>query len=175
MHKGFVVWLTGLSGSGKTTVGCLLEGKLRSIGARVEMLDGDIVRTRLCRDLGFSRADRNENIRRIGFVCELLARNNVIVIVAAISPYREVREEIRALIDEFVEIYMRCRMEVLLDRDTKGLYKRALAGEIQHFTGISDPYEPPLAPEVVIDSSSERPEESLQKIWASLSVRRLVT
>src|SRR5581483_4432000 len=152
MHKGFTVWLTGLSGAGKSTIARLLECRLRDCGAKVEVLDGDVVRTHLCKDLGFSRDDRDENIRRIGFVCELLSRNGVVAIAAVISPYRAVREEVRSRIPHFVEIHMQCPLEVLVERDVKGLYKRALAGEIEHFTGISDPYEPPLAPELTIHS-----------------------
>src|ERR1700722_3202873 len=153
-ENGFVIWLTGLSGSGKSTLGRLLERQFRAAGIQVEMLDGDLVRTRLCRDLGFTKEDRDENIRRIGFVCELLARNNVVVIVAAISPYREIRDEIRTLVSDFVEIYVQCPMDVLIERDTKGLYQKALAGEIQHFTGVSAPYGQPLAPEAVIHSAT---------------------
>jgi len=157
-----------MSGAGKSTISAMLATRLREFGAKVEVLDGDIVRTHLCRGLGFSREDREENIRRIGFVCELLSRNGVMVIVAAISPYRECRDEVRARVSRFVEIYMQCPLEVLIERDVKGLYKRALAGEIPQFTGISDPYEPPLAPEVTIDSSTEALEESVQKIWRCL-------
>src|SRR5947209_5250500 len=168
MNSGCTVWFTGMSGSGKSTVSNALAQRLREAGARVEVLDGDVVRTRLCKDLGFSRADREENIRRIGFVCELLSRNGVIAIVAAISPYRASREEVRSRVANFVEVYMRCPMEVLIQRDVKGLYKKALAGEITHFTGISDPYEPPVAPEVTIDSSNETPEQGVAKILGAL-------
>src|SRR5437667_5334761 len=163
MQKGFTVWFTGMPGAGKTTSASLLEQRLRASGASVEMLDGDVVRTRLSKGLGFSKEDRDENIRRIGFVCELLSRNGVIAIAAAISPYRDVRDEIRARIPNFVEIYVECPVDVLAERDVKGLYKRALAGEIPHFTGISDPYEPPLNPEVTINSATESPEESVEK------------
>jgi adenylyl-sulfate kinase len=174
MHKGFTVWFTGLSGSGKSTVSQLLEQRLRGLDATVERLDGDEIRTRLCKDLGFSKEDRDENIRRIGFVCELLSRNGVITIVAAISPYRAVRNEIRSRIRNFIEVHVQCPLEVLVERDVKGLYKRALAGEIQHFTGISDPYEPPLTPDVTVNSAVETPEESLEKIWAVLENQGLV-
>jgi adenylylsulfate kinase len=149
LHKGFTVWFTGMSGAGKSTISHLLEERLRAAGAKVELLDGDVVRTHLSKGLGFSKEDRDENIRRIGFVCELLSRHGVIAIAAAISPYRAVREEVRARIANFVEVYVRCPVEVLTQRDVKGLYKRALAGEIRQFTGISDPYEPPAAPEVI--------------------------
>jgi adenylyl-sulfate kinase len=146
MHKGFVLWFTGMSGAGKSTVSGLLAERLRALGAKVEVLDGDEVRRHLSKGLGFSKEDRDENIRRIGFVCELLARNGVIAIAAAISPYRAVREELRARIADFVEVYAECPMEVLAGRDVKGLYQKALAGEIGQFTGISDPYEPPVGP-----------------------------
>ncbi len=171
MNSGCTVWFTGMSGSGKSTLSNALAQRLREAGARVEVLDGDVVRTRLCKDLGFSHADREENIRRIGFVCELLSRNGVIAIVAAISPYRASREEVRARIDNFVEVYMCCPVEVLIKRDVKGLYKKALAGEIALFTGISDIYEPPLTPEVIIDSSTDAPGEGLAKILNLLEDR----
>lgn len=168
MHKGFTLWLTGMSGAGKSTISAILEQRLRALEAKVEVLDGDIVRTHLCKGLGFSKEDRDENVRRIGFVAELLSRHGVIVIVAAISPYRGVREEVRARIANFVEVYVECPVEVLADRDVKGLYKEALAGNIPNFTGISDPYEPPAAPEVAVNSSCETPEQSVEKIWATL-------
>lgn len=175
MHKGFTVWFTGLSGSGKSTLAKLLEQRLRALDAKVEVLDGDVVRTHLSKGLGFSKEDRDDNIRRIGFVCELLSRNGVIAIGAAISPYRAVRDEVRARIPGFVEVYVECPIEVLVGRDAKGLYKKALAGEIAQFTGISDPYEPPLAPEVTVHSSQETPEESLERIWATLERLGLVS
>lgn len=168
MHQGFTIWFTGMSGAGKSTLSHLLEQQLRAAGARVEVLDGDIVRTHLSKGLGFSKEDRDENIRRIGFVCELLSRNGVIAIAAAISPYRAVREEVRARIHHFVEVFVDCPVDVLAGRDVKGLYKKALAGEISQFTGVSDPYEPPLRPEVTIDSSRESTQESVDKILATL-------
>jgi adenylyl-sulfate kinase len=174
MPQGFTVWFTGMSGSGKTTAASLLERRLRAAGANVEVLDGDVVRTRLCKGLGFSRADRDENVRRIGFVCELLSRNGVAAVAATISPYRAVRDEIRARIPNFVEVYMECPLEVLIARDVKGLYKKALAGEIKQFTGVSDPYEPPSAPEVLIHSGRETPEEGVRRIWGTLENRGLV-
>ena len=175
VHKGFVLWFTGLSGAGKSTISGLIETRLRAAGAAVEVLDGDIVRTHLSKGLGFSKEDRDINVRRIGFVSELLARHGVIVIVAAISPYRAVREEVRSTIPNFVEVYVECPIEVLAERDVKGLYKKALAGEIPHFTGVSDPYEPPLDPEVTVDSSRETPEESAAKIWATLEHLGLIS
>lgn len=175
VHRGFTIWFTGLSGAGKSTISRLIEERLREAGARVELLDGDIVRTHLSKGLGFSKEDRDENIRRIGFVCEMLSRHGVIAIAAAISPYRAVREEVRARIGDFVEVYMACPIEVLANRDVKGLYRKALAGEISHFTGVSDPYEAPLAPEVTIYSDSETPEESAQRIWAKLEDLGLIS
>ena len=168
MHKGFTVWLTGMSGAGKSTASNLLADRLRALGAKVEVLDGDVVRKSLCKGLGFSKEDRDENVRRIGFVCELLSRNGVIAVVAAISPYRAMREEVRARVLNFVEVYVECPIEVLVERDVKGLFKKALMGQISNFTGISDPYEEPLAPEVTIHSALETPEQSVQKIWARL-------
>jgi len=168
VDKGCTLWFTGMSGSGKSTLSKLVGERLSELGARVEVLDGDVIRTQLCRGLGFSREDREENIRRIGFVCELLSRNGVIAIAAAISPYRGGRDELRARIPNFVEIYMKCPVEVLIERDVKGLYRKALSGEIPHFTGISDPYEAPLNADVVVDSSVESPEESADKILQRL-------
>ena len=165
---GCTIWLTGMSGSGKTTTARLLSERLRDSGFRVEVIDGDFIRENLCRDLGFTRQDREENIRRIGFICELLSRNGIVAIAAAISPYRAGREEIRTRIGNFIEVHMQCPLEILIQRDVKGLYKRALAGEIRNFTGISDPYEPPLAPEVTIDSSFESPEQGVTRILEAL-------
>jgi adenylyl-sulfate kinase len=174
-HKGFTLWFTGMSGAGKSTISALLEKRLRDEGAKVEVLDGDVVRTHLSKGLGFSKEDRDENIRRIGFVCELLSRHGVIAVAAAISPYRAVREELRARIPNFIEVYVECPIEVLSTRDVKGLYKKALAGEIPQFTGITDPYEPPANPEVTVNSSSETPEESAGRIWATLERSGLVS
>jgi adenylyl-sulfate kinase len=167
-HKGFTLWFTGLSGAGKSTISEQIFERLKTSGAKVELLDGDVVRTHLSKGLGFSKEDRDTNVRRIGFVSELLSRNGVIALVAAISPYREVREEIRGRIGNFVEIYVHCPIEVLAKRDVKGLYKKALAGEIPGFTGVSDPYEPPLRPEVTIDSSREAVDDSVEKVWTKL-------
>ena len=174
-HEGFAVWLTGLSGAGKSTIAQGLLTRLRALNARVELLDGDIVRTNLSQGLGFSHEDRDTNIRRIGFVCELLSRNGVIAVVAAISPYRAVRDELRARIHHFVEIYVECPLDVVSGRDVKGLYKKAQAGELPQFTGVSDPYEPPLDPEVVVHSASETPEESADRVWAKLKSLGLIS
>ncbi|MDZ4798925.1 MAG: adenylyl-sulfate kinase [Bryobacteraceae bacterium] len=168
MHKGFTLWFTGLSGAGKSTISEIVYTRLRDAGAKVELLDGDVVRTHLSKGLGFSKEDRDVNVRRIGFVCELLSRNGVIAIVAAISPYREVREEVRGRIPNFVEVYVHAPLEVLAERDVKGLYKKAMAGEIASFTGVSDPYEAPLNPEVTVDSSRETVEESVGRVLAKL-------
>jgi adenylylsulfate kinase len=170
-HEGFAIWLTGLSGAGKSTIAERLVTRLRAEGASVELLDGDFVRTNLSQGLGFSREDRDINIRRIGFVAELLARNGVNVVVAAISPYREAREDVKRKIPRFLEVHVDCSIEVLTARDTKGLYKRALAGEIGNFTGISDPYEPPVNPSVTIHSDRESVDEGLAKIWHELEAR----
>lgn len=174
MHKGFTLWFTGMSGAGKSTISEKIYASLKEAGAKVELLDGDVVRTHLSKGLGFSKEDRDINIRRIGFVCELLSRNGVIAIVAAISPYREVREEVRAQIENFVEVYVHAPVEVLAERDVKGLYKKALAGEIASFTGVTDPYEPPVNPEVTIDSSRDSIEESIERVWAKLREKGLI-
>ncbi|HVW83754.1 MAG TPA: adenylyl-sulfate kinase [Bryobacteraceae bacterium] len=174
-HKGFTLWLTGMSGAGKSTISEKLIARFREDGAKVELLDGDIVRTNLSQGLGFSREDRDTNVRRIGFVSELLSRNGVIVVVAAISPYRSTRDEVRSRIANFVEVFVDCPVEVLAERDVKGLYKKALAGEVGNFTGISDPYEPPLQPDVVVRSDSETVDESVASIWRELERRGLVS
>ncbi len=167
--EGCTVWFTGLSGAGKSTLANLIEQDLRARGMRVEVLDGDVIRTHLSKGLGFSKADRDTNIRRIGWVCEVLSRNGVVAIAAAISPYREIRDEVRGKIGRFVEVYVTAPIDVLAQRDIKGLYKKALAGEIKNFTGVNDPYEPPVAPEVVCHSDgSETPEESAAKVLRKL-------
>lgn len=167
-YKGATIWMTGLSGSGKSTVANMLAKRLRAVGARVEILDGDVVRTNLSKGLGFSKEDRDTNIRRIGFVCNLLSRNGVFAIAAAISPYRAIRDEVRAAAGDFVEVFADCPLDTLVERDAKGLYKKALAGEIKNFTGVSDPYEPPESPEVRVDSSRQTAEESTEIVWQYL-------
>ena len=164
MQKGFTLWFTGLSGAGKSTLSTMLAEELRRRGLNVEILDGDEVRTNLSKGLGFSKEDRDTNIKRIGYVCKLLTRNGVVAISAAISPYREVRDYNRQQIGHFIEIYVECSIEELTRRDVKGLYKKALAGEIQNFTGVSDPYEAPLSPEIVVNSGTEGKDESCKKI-----------
>jgi ATP sulfurylase/adenylyl-sulfate kinase len=168
MSKGFVVWFTGLSGAGKSTVANALVAELARRGRHAELLDGDEVRTHLSKGLGFSKEDRDTNIRRIGYVARLVARSGGVAITAAISPYRDVRDELRAQTPGFVEVYMRCPIETLTERDTKGLYRKALAGELANFTGVSDPYEEPLHAEVVCDTSRETPAESLARIIDAL-------
>ncbi len=167
-YPGFTLWFTGLSGAGKTTVSKIIADELRARGLKVEILDGDVVRENLSKGLGFSKEDRDTNIRRIGWVCQVLTRNGVVAIAAAISPYREVRDEVRARIGRFVEVYAQCAIEVLSERDVKGLYKKALAGEIKNFTGVDDPYEPPLNPEVTIYSDRETVDYSAAKVLQKL-------
>jgi adenylyl-sulfate kinase len=172
--KGFTVWFTGLPCSGKTTLAHLLADKLCRRGLPVELLDGDAMRKSLSKGLGFSREDRDENIRRLGFVCGLLSKHGVSAIAAAISPYRAVRDELRASLPNFVEVYVNAPVEVCMERDVKGLYKKALAGEIAQFTGVDDPYEPPAAPEVVVPTGEETPEASLARILAKLEQLKLI-
>ena len=168
MGRGVTLWFTGLSGSGKTTLSQYIAPVLRENGCKVEVLDGDEVRQNLSKDLGFSREDRDTNIKRIGWVAGLLARNGVVAMTAAISPYRETRRWCRNRIGDFVEIYVNCPLDVCEKRDVKGLYARARAGEIAHFTGIDDPYEPPEAPEVVVNTDRETVEESVRKVMDCL-------
>jgi adenylyl-sulfate kinase len=175
MTEGFTLWFTGLSGAGKSTLAELAAGELRRRGHRVEVLDGDEVRTNLSKGLGFSKEDRDTNIRRIGYVCKLLARNGVIVISAAISPYREIRDEVRQAHARFVEVYVKCPLEVLVERDVKGLYKKAIRGEIANFTGVSDPYEAPVDPELVIETHRESREESLARLIGTLESLKYIS
>jgi adenylylsulfate kinase len=167
-QKGLTVWFTGLSSSGKTTLSSAVYDLLTQAGHRVEILDGDVIRHELCKGLGFSKQDRDENIRRIGFVATLLTRHGVIVLVSAISPYLEIRQEIRKQIGRYLEVYVNAPLQICEQRDTKGLYRRARAGELKDFTGIDDPYEPPLHPEVVCHTDKEPVKESAQKVLAAI-------
>jgi adenylyl-sulfate kinase len=167
-HKGFTIWFTGLSGAGKSTLAGALADYFQARGERVEILDGDAVRTHLSKGLGFSREDRDTNIKRIAYVCSLLTRNGVICISAAIAPYREARAWARAEIGNFVEVYVKCPLEVCRERDVKGLYKLVDEGKIQHFTGVDDPYEEPEQPELVIETDKQTVAESVQAILAKL-------
>jgi adenylylsulfate kinase len=167
-QKGFTVWFTGLSGAGKSTLAEMLYHELRKRDMKVEMLDGDVVRTNLSKGLGFSKEDRDTNILRIGFVANLLTRNGVVCIVSAISPYREARNQNRAMIQDFVEVFVHATVEECAKRDVKGLYAKAMAGEIKGFTGVDDPYEPPASPEIFIDTMSQEPMGSLQTILDKL-------
>lgn len=167
-RRGVTVWFTGLSGAGKTTISKAVEQELRERGHLVEVLDGDIVRQNLTKGLGFSKEDRDENIRRIGFVAHLLTRNGVIVLVSAISPYREIRQEVKAKIGDFIQVFVNAPLEVCEQRDVKGLYKKARAGEIKHFTGIDDPYEIPTDPDVECRTDIETEAESVAKVWQKL-------
>jgi len=167
-QQGYTIWFTGLSGAGKSTLAELLYHELRRRDLKVELLDGDVVRTNLSKGLGFSKEDRDTNILRIGFVANLLSRNGVATIVSAISPYREARNECRALIRDFVEVFVHATVEECARRDVKGLYAKAMSGEIKGFTGVSDPYEPPQSPEIYIDTMSQSPDESLDLILDKL-------
>jgi len=168
MPKGFTLWFTGLSASGKSTLAERVRDILLERGMKVEVLDGDIVRQNLSKGLGFSKEDRDINIRRIGFVCSLLTRNDVVAIGAAISPYKAIRDENRKLIGRFVEVYCKCDLDTLKQRDPKGLYQKAINGEIENFTGVSDPYEPPDNPEVVVDTANEQIDTCVGRIIATL-------
>jgi adenylylsulfate kinase len=173
--KGFTLWFTGLSGAGKTTISQLVESELRDRGSRIEVLDGDVVRENLSKGLGFSKEDRDTNIRRIAFVADLLSRNGVPVITAAISPYREIRDEAREVMgDRFIEVFVKASVEICAERDVKGLYEKAFKGEIKEFTGVSDPYEPPLNPELTLDTEHETAEDSAGRILSLLEERQLI-
>lgn len=171
--------MTGLSGAGKTTLAGFLATELRARGVNLEVLDGDEVRTSLSKGLGFSKEDRDTNIRRIGYVCRLLSRNGVGAVSAAISPYSAIRDEVRRAVEqdgaEFIEVFVKCPIAVLAERDVKGLYKKALAGELKGFTGVSDPYEEPLAPDVVVETDRESVEFSIGKILLELAHRGLIS
>jgi adenylylsulfate kinase len=168
LNNGFTIWFTGLSGSGKSTLSEVIELRLKARGRNVEVLDGDVVRTHLSKGLGFSREDRDTNIKRIGFVCGLLTRNGVVCISAAIAPYRDARDWARKEIGNFVEVYVKCPLEVCRQRDVKGLYKLVDEGKIKNFTGVDDPYEEPLYPELVVETDKETVEESVTRIFAKL-------
>src|SRR3989440_9459791 len=168
MNTGFTIWFTGLSGSGKSTLSEVIEQHMKALGRNVEVLDGDIVRTHLSKGLGFSREDRDTNIKRIGFVCNLLTRNGVICISAAIAPYSEAREWARREIGNFVEVYVKCPIDVCRQRDVKGLYKLVDEGKIKNFTGVDDPYEEPDHPELLVETDKETVEESVSRIIAKL-------
>ncbi len=168
-QKGFTLWFTGLPCSGKSAVADKVAEILRERGLKVERLDGDIVRQSLTRDLGFSKKDRDENIRRVTFVAKLLTRNGVAVLTSFISPYREIRDEARREIGNFIEVYVKCPLEVCMKRDIKGMYQKALKGEIKEFTGISDPYEEPLNPELILETDKETLEESAGKVIKKLN------
>jgi adenylyl-sulfate kinase len=173
--RGFTLWFTGLSGAGKTTISEIVENELRDRGSRIEVLDGDVVRENLSKGLGFSKEDRDTNIRRIAFVADLLSRNGVPVITAAISPYRELRDEARETMgDRFIEVFVKASVEVCAERDVKGLYEKAFKGEIKEFTGVSDPYEPPLNAELTLDTEHESAEDSAAKILSLLEERQLI-
>jgi adenylylsulfate kinase len=174
-NRGFTVWFTGLSGAGKTTLAEAVRRVLANLGLRVEVLDGDEVRTNLSKGLGYSKEDRDTNIRRIGYVARLLSRNGVAVVVAAISPYRDVREEVRRAHETpFVEVFVECPLEELIRRDRKGLYSKALRGEVLNFTGVSDSYEPPTSPDIHLQTAREPIEESARKVIESLRRKGLI-
>jgi adenylylsulfate kinase len=174
-ERGFCLWFTGLSGSGKSTISEIVVPELQARGAKVEVLDGDVVRMNLSKGLGFSKEDRDTNILRIGWVAEVLVRNGVVAVVSAISPYNEARETVRQSIGDFVEVYVKASLEELTQhRDPKGLYAKAIAGEIDNFTGVSDPYEAPENPELVIDTETCTPEEAAQQVFAKLEEMGLI-
>jgi adenylylsulfate kinase len=174
-EKGFCLWFTGLSGAGKTTISKLVEHELRDRGSKVEILDGDVIRENLSKGLGFSKEDRDTNIRRIAFVADLLSRNGVPVMTAAISPYEALRGEAREIMgSRFIEVYVKASVETCAQRDVKGLYEKAFAGEIKEFTGVSDPYEPPKAPEITLETEEEEPAESAARVISYLEERDLI-
>jgi len=162
--RGFTLWFTGLPCSGKTTISEIVGKEFRERDLNVEMLDGDELRRNLSKDLGFSKEDRETHIKRVGFIAKLLSRNDVATLAAFVSPYRAVRKYLRIEIGNFIEVYVKCPVEVCIKRDVKGMYKKAIAGEIKNFTGISDPYEEPLEPEIIVETDKEMPMESAQKV-----------
>jgi adenylylsulfate kinase len=174
MEKGVTVWLTGLSSSGKTTLSNLVETELRKANVKVECLDGDIVRQQLNTGLGYSKTDRQKNMEWVAFSAKLLSRNGIIVLASFISPYQHMRDFCRQEIGAFIEVYVKCSLEACINRDVKGLYKKALNGEIQSFTGISDPFEEPINPEIILDTEHESKEESAQKILLYLKQHQYI-
>lgn len=175
MQKGYTLWFTGLSGAGKTTLGNLVEMELKTRGIKVECLDGDVIRQGLCRDLGFSPEDRMKNIERVCFVAKLLNHNGIWVMASFITPYRSMRSLCRNELSNYIEVYVQCHRDVLINRDIKGLYKKAIAGEIANFTGISDPFEEPDNPDIVVQTDRETPEESRVKIITWLKDKKLIS
>ncbi len=173
-YPGYVLWMTGLSGAGKTTIALILEEELKNRGAKFERLDGDVVRESLTRDLGFSKEDRDKNIERVSFVAKLLSRNNVGCVCSFISPYQAVRDMVRANTTNFIEVFIDAPLNVVIDRDVKGMYKKAIAGEIPNFTGISDPFEAPTNPDIHIHTDQETPAESAQRILTYLEERNFI-
>lgn len=173
-HEGFTLWMTGLSGAGKTTIALLLEERLHQRGVRFERLDGDVVRESLTKDLGFSKEDRDKNIERVAFVAKLLSRNKVGVACSFISPYRAMRNHVRETTTNFIEVYVYAPLEVCAERDVKGLYAKAMAGEIPNFTGVNDPYEEPENPEILIPTHLETVEQSANRVIAYLEEKGLI-
>lgn len=173
-QNGFTLWLTGLSGAGKTSIAQALEARLQAQGRYVERLDGDTVRQGLTRDLGFSKEDRDKNIERVTYVAKLLSRNGVAVLCAFISPYRAARDLARSETTQFIEVHVHAPLEVCIQRDVKGLYAKALSGELKQFTGVDDPYEAPLSPEIVLETHKQTLDESVAQVWAYLQARGLV-
>jgi len=175
-HKSAILWFTGLSGAGKSTLAHAVEDRLYQLGARTYVLDGDNIRHGLCKDLGFSDADRTENIRRIGEVARLITDSGVIALTAFISPFRSDRDAVRELVEDgdFIEVYCKCDLDVCEERDVKGLYKKARAGEIPEFTGINSPYEEPLNAEIIVDTSAQSIEESVEQVVNALNERNII-
>jgi adenylyl-sulfate kinase len=175
MSKPFTVWFTGLSGAGKTTLAIAVHHKIQELGiSNMEILDGDVIRQNISNGLGFSKEDRDINIKRIGWVCQLINKLNGVAIVAAISPYRETRESTKNGIKNFIEVYVNCPLQILIKRDVKGLYEKAIKGEIKNFTGISDKYEPPVSPDVIVKTDMETVEQSTAKIMSKLSEKGFI-